>query len=576
MTMIRTRYNGELRLKDVDQKVDLVGWVSRVRNFGSMVFVDLRDTTGIVQVVFDRPLSDDLKIGREYLIAVHGIVQKRRDINHNIATGEIEIRVASYEIISQSIVPPMLVEDKTDALEETRLVYRYLDLRRPVLQNTIKFRSRVMQIIRQFLSEHQFVEIDTPLLTLSTPEGARDYIVPSRLEPGSFYALPQSPQIYKQLLMVAGFERYFQMAHCLRDEDLRADRQPEFMQLDLETSFLDENELQSLIEQLLAHTFQESIGYKIPLPLTKMTYHDAIRLYGSDKPDTRFALLLADCPFVQDCAFPGFHGKIVRHIVVPNNPEYFSRKTQDILNLEAKKFGVDNLVFLKIKDGLLDGSFAKFFTPEIGAKLIQNLELKDGDTLVISSGTSYQRVSELLGAVRLQIARALNLIDEAAYAALWVCDFPLFEYSEEEGRHVAMHHPFTRPKTEDLPFLDSHPEKVHASAYDLVINGYEAAGGSLRIYDPQIQKKIFEILKLSDEEIEKKFGWFVRAFNYGTPPHGGIAFGLDRLIMLLTKTNNIRDVIAFPKNLRAVDPMSNAPQKVDEKQLEELKIRIID
>ena len=573
---MKTRlYNNEIGLKNVDKDVTVIGWVSRIRKFGSITFVDLRDTSGIVQIVFNENLSKNIKLSREDLISVEGRVNKRLEANPKIKSGEVEIIASKYEVVSSSLTPPFIIENETDALEDTRLEYRYLDLRRPQLHDIIKLRSSAMQIIRNYLVKKSFVEIDTPLLCLSTPEGARDYIVPSRVNPGNFYALPQSPQIFKQLCMIGGFERYFQIAHCLRDEDLRADRQPEFMQVDIETSFLSQKELLTLIEGLAKEVFKKTIGYEIKTPLRRISYHDAMKLYGSDKPDTRINLIINDFKYQKGIAFEGFKlNKQVRYLRFPHTSDYFSRKVQDSLNLEAKKFGLPNIICLKLNNGVLEGGFTKFLSPELQSKIIVDEKLQDGDTLIIAYGQKYERVSQFLGSLRLSLGRELDLVDNKEYDMLWVVDFPLFEYSETEKRYVSSHHPFTRPLDKHLKYLKTNPKKVLSSAYDFVINGYEAGGGSMRIYDRDIQRQIFEVLGLSDEEVGKKFGWFLQAFEYGTPPHGGLAFGMDRLTMLLAKTDNIRDVIAFPKNLKAVCPMTKAPGTVSDEQLKELSIKL--
>lgn len=573
--MMRNKYNNTLGLPNIDESVLLVGWISRIRKHGSLTFIDLRDTTGIVQVVLNETLSNTLKLSREDLIQVQGVVSKRLEANPKLKTGEIEVNALAVNLISKSETPPFIIENESDALEETRLEYRYLDIRRPILQETLKLRSRVMQIARKFLVDHDFYEIDTPLLVLSTPEGARDYVVPSRITPGAFYALPQSPQIYKQLLMIGGMERYFQIAHCLRDEDLRADRQPEFMQLDIETSFLNQEELLSLIEKLAKNIFEESIGYTLKTPFRQMPYREAISRFGSDKPDTRYSFEIHDFPFKNETTFnPFLENEFVRYIKLDGHADYFSRKIQDQLNLEAKKFGLGSLAFLKMNNNLLEGSIKKYLTPELEAKMIKELQINDGDTLIFAYGSKYLRVSELLGSLRISLGTILKLKNDEKFDPLWVVDFPLFEWSEAQGRYVSSHHPFTRPNDRDLKYLDTDPSKVYSYAYDLVINGYEVAGGSLRIYDQTIQKKIFDLLGFSEEDIARQFGFFVEAFKYGTPPHAGLAFGMDRLIMLLSGTDNIRDVIAFPKNLRAVDPMSKAPQQISQAQLDELGLVI--
>ncbi|MFA7193098.1 MAG: aspartate--tRNA ligase, partial [Bacilli bacterium] len=465
---------------------------------------------------------------------------------------------------------------KTDALEDIRLKYRYLDLRRPVMQHYLDIRHQIKMVVHRYLSENKFIEVETPILTLSTPEGARDYLVPSRIHHGSFYALPQSPQIFKQLLMIGGLERYYQIARCFRDEDLRADRQPDFTQIDIETSFLDQDQFLTLLEGLLKEIFKTVVDYDVSLPLRRLSYREALETYGSDKPDTRFGLHLKDAnELFKDIPFEPFkESEDIRALIIPDVADLTTRKVIDELGLEAKKFNPRAFVILKVENNILSGSIAKFLDEEKQNKIIKELPLKDNDILILASGKK-QRILPLLGALRMSYGKKLNLIKPGTYDLLWVIDFPLFEKETESERITSSHHPFTRPKDEDLKYLKTDPLKVLSYAYDIVINGYEAGGGSLRIYDQKIQREIFEVLGLSQENIKRKFGFFIDAFQYGTPPHAGLAFGLDRLSMILGGTENIRDVIAFPKNLSAVCPMTMAPGSVDQEQLDELGLKIV-
>lgn len=573
--MKRTDYNGNLRLKDVGKEVKLYGWAANRRNLGSLLFIDLRDSTGIVQLtVLDPSKVPDIR--NEYVLYVEGKVAKKDIPNPKIETGDIEVIVSKIEVLNKSENPPFIIADETDALEDTRLRYRYLDLRRPIMLKRLKTRAKIAQITRSYLDNEGFLEVETPILNLATPEGARDYLVPSRLHHGSFYALPQSPQIFKQLLMVGGVERYYQIARCFRDEDLRSDRQPEFTQIDVETSFFSQDDILSLAEKLIARMFKEILNIDIKLPLRRMDYWDAMDNYGSDKPDTRYGLELKDVTSIlKNSSFEGFqNANFIKGIILPKVAKETSRKKVDEYSLEARKFNLKGVIALKKENGELTGSFVKFLTLEQQQSLISSLNLEDEDVLLLASHNDRRDIDFGLGAVRTLFAKEHNLIKKGTYDLLWVINFPMFEKIEGTNQYSAEHHPFTRPRDEDLPLLDEAPEKVLAYAYDIVINGYEAGGGTLRIFDHDIQEKIFRIMGLSQEEVRRKFGWFIDAFKYGCPPHGGFALGMDRLSMILSGTENIRDVIAFPKNLQAVDPMSLAPGEVSEEALEAVGIKI--
>lgn len=572
--MERTCFNTELSIKNLNETVTLVGWVSKRRNLGSILFVDLRDRSGIIQIVINETV-DAPDIRNEYVISVKGTVSKRANANPNLKTGEIEIIASEVTLVNTAKTTPLIIADETDALEETRLKYRYLDLRRPIMQHYLDIRHKIKMATHKYLDSFKFVEVETPILTLSTPEGARDYLVPSRIHHGKFYALPQSPQLFKQLLMIGGFERYYQIARCFRDEDLRADRQPDFTQIDIETSFLDQDQFLTMMEGLIKEIFKTTINYEVTLPLRRMPYKVAMDTYGSDKPDTRFGMELHDVKeLLINSTFSGFQtAEAIRAIKVEGVGATTTRKVIDSLNLEAKKFGLGGLTVLKVENDALAGSFTKLLDENQQSSLLTELEAKNNDIILIAAGP-YNRVMPLLGSLRCKYAKELNLIKPNTYDLLWVVDFPLFERDVESGAITSTHHPFTRPRDEDLHYLDTDPTKILTYAYDIVINGYEAGGGSLRIYDQNVQKKIFEVLGLTPEDIQRKFGFFIDAFQYGTPPHAGMAFGLDRLAMILGSTDNIRDVIAFPKNLAAVCPMSNAPSYVDEAQLNDLGIKV--
>ena len=570
--MKRTCFNTDLTLENVGQEVDLIGWVSKKRDLGSISFIDLRDRSGIIQIISEDTTSLP-EIRNEYVLSVHGKVRAKDKPNPNLKTGNIEVVASSIEVVNTANTTPLIIADNTDALEDTRLKYRYLDLRRPCMQHFLDIRHQIKLITHQYLSSHRFVEVETPILCLSTPEGARDYLVPSRVHNGTFYALPQSPQIYKQLLMIGGMERYYQIARCFRDEDLRADRQPDFTQIDIETSFLDQNQFLTMMEGLIKEIFKGTINYDVKLPLRRLPYKEAMDKYGSDKPDTRFDIFINDVKdILGDLEANGFtNAESIRAIVVPGVAQTTSRKVIDELSLEAKKFSLPYILYMKKENGLLSGSLTKNIPEEKQQALASRLNLNDNDVILLAFGAK-TRVLPLLGALRCRYARELGLIKPNTYDLLWVVDFPLFEKTEDG--YTSSHHPFTRPNDESLPYLDSDPSQVLSYAYDIVINGYEAGGGSLRIYDQNVQHKIFEILGLSEEDIKRKFGFFIDAFQYGTPPHAGMAFGLDRLTMILGGTDNIRDVIAFPKNLSAVEPMSGCPSPVDEDQLDELGIKL--
>ena len=572
--------NGNFNLKNVDEVVTLYGWVAKKRNLGGLIFIDLRDRSGIIQLVIKPEnscynLAETLK--NEYVIKVVGKIAERESKNLNLATGEIEVIVDNLEILNTSIDIPFSITDDTTALEDTRLKYRYLDLRRSELQNKMIMRHKITFAIREYLNKLDFLEIETPILCKSTPEGARDYLVPSRIFNGKFYALPQSPQIFKQLLMVGGMERYFQIAKCFRDEDLRADRQPEFTQVDMEMSFVDENDVMTTVEGLIAHVFKEIKNIDIELPLKRMKYDDAINYYGSDKPDLRFDMKINDITDIfKDTEFTIFkdnisNGGIINCLVVKNSADKFSRKDLDKLTDFIKTYNAKGLAYLKI-DNEISGSIAKVIKENELNELKDKLNLENNDLVLIISDKK-NVTKQALGALRLKLGRDLNLISKN-YELLWVVDFPSFEYSEEEKRYVACHHPFTSPKDSDVDKLLTDKANCYSKAYDIVINGYEAGGGSIRIHDQEVQNKMFEALELTEEQIKEKFGFFVEALKYGTPPHGGLALGLDRLVMLLTDTDNIRDVIAFPKTASANDLMSECPNVVDEKQLKELGIKI--
>ncbi|MDD5936245.1 MAG: aspartate--tRNA ligase [Clostridiales bacterium] len=576
----------ELNQSNIGQTVTVMGWVQKSRNKGGIIFVDLRDRSGLLQIIFEEGdcgkenFDKAYRLRSEFVIAVVGTVEARSGaVNENLATGTIEIRAKEVRILSESETPPFPIEENSKTKEELRLKYRYLDLRRPDLQRNFILRSQVATLTRQFLAEEGFLEIETPMLCKSTPEGARDYLVPSRVHPGNFYALPQSPQLFKQLLMVSGYDRYFQLARCFRDEDLRADRQPEFTQIDMELSFVDVDDVIDVNERLLKKVFEETIGVDVQLPIQRMTWQDAMDRYGSDKPDTRFGMELKNVSeVVKDCGFSVFTGALanggsVRGINAEGQGE-MPRKKIDALVEFAKGYGAKGLAYLAINaDGTYKSSFAKFMTEEELKALVEAMNGKPGDLLLFAADKN-KVVWDVLGALRLEIANQLGLLDKNQYNFLWVTEFPLLEYSEEEGRFKAMHHPFTMPMEEDLEFIDTDPGRVRAKAYDIVLNGTEIGGGSVRIFQNHIQEKMFEVLGFTKEQAYEQFGFLLNAFKYGVPPHAGLAYGLDRLVMLMAKEDSIRDVIAFPKIKDASCLMTDAPDVVDSKQLEELCIDI--
>ena len=575
--------NTDVGINKLNETVELYGWVNKKRNLGGLIFIDLRDVSGIIQIVINPDstcyeIASNLK--NEYVIKVVGNVIKREKANPNLVTGEIEVVATNVEVINTSYEIPFEINDNTNALEDTRLKYRYLDLRRDTLKSKILMRHSITKSIRNFLDNEGFIDIETPILCRSTPEGARDYLVPSRVNNGSFYALPQSPQILKQLLMISGFEKYYQIAKCFRDEDLRADRQPEFTQVDVEMSFVDEDDVMNTIETLVAKVFKDVKNIDIKLPLMRMSYNEAMDKYGSDKPDLRFGMEINDISNVlANTTLPFFRSTldekgIINAIVVKDNASNYSRKDLDKLTEYVKTYKASGLAYLKIEEEIT-GSIAKGLSDEEKDTLVKELNLDKNDLVLIVSGAK-RIVKASLGALRCKLARDLNLIKEDDYKLLFVTDFPVFEYSEQENRFMACHHPFTAPKDSDIEKLLTDKENCYAKAYDIVINGYEAGGGSIRIHREEVQKVMFEALELTEEEIKNKFGFFIEAFKYGAPPHGGFALGLDRMVMLLSGTDNIRDVIAFPKTASASCLMSDAPNTVDSKQLDELGISMKD
>ena len=575
--MYRTHNNGELRLQDVNSEVTLCGWVAKRRNFGALVFIDLRDRYGITQLVFNEDIATQISdVRNEYVLQVKGTVVERKDKNPKLATGEIEVVVREVKIVNTAITTPMIIADETDALEDTRLKYRYLDLRRPVLQKNLILRNRITLLVRNYLAKYGFTEVETPILCRSTPEGARDYLVPSRISKGEFYALPQSPQLYKQLLMVGGMDRYFQIARCFRDEDLRADRQPEFSQIDIEMSFVDEEDIWSMTEGLMKEIFKDIKGIDLP-EFKRVPYDTCMEKYGSDKPDLRFDMPLYNVSEVfANTEFKVFEnclneGGIIQAMNVKNGADKFSRKQLDKLQDYVKVYGAKALANLKLTAEGFAGSVTKVLSDAEKEALRTMLNIEEND-IVFFVADKKKVAQSSLGALRVKLGHDLDLINKDAYEFLWVTDFPMFEYDENENRYVAAHHPFTSPNLEDVDKLLSDPAHCYSRAYDLVLNGYELLSGSIRIHDQKLQEKVFEAIGMTLEEAHEKFSWFMDAFQYGTPPHGGVGIGLERLTMILAGTDNIRDVVAFPKTASASDLMAQAPSPVDPAQLKELGI----
>lgn len=580
--MYRTNTCGELRLADVGKNVTLAGWVQRVRKMGGMTFVDIRDRYGITQIVFDESVDAALcavanKLGREYCIQIKGVVSERQSKNDKMPTGDIEILAKELNILSESITPPFTIEDNTDGGDDIRMKYRYLDLRRASVRKNMELRHRMTILIRNFLDSKQFIEVETPILIGSTPEGARDFVVPSRMNPGQFYALPQSPQTLKQLLMVSGFDRYFQIAKCFRDEDLRADRQPEFTQIDCEMSFVDQDDVVNLFEDMCRHLFKEVLNIELPAKLQQLAWHDAMRRFGSDKPDLRFGMEFVELMDVLQGTgtFTVFDtAKYIGGICVPGCAEY-TRKQLDQLTdfVKSQQVGAKGLVYVKFNtDGTVKSSIDKFYSPEVWQTLKEKMGANDGDLVLILSGDNANKTRGQLSSLRLEMGDRLGLRDKNKFECLWIVDFPLFEWSDEEERLMATHHPFTMPNPEDIPLLDEHPERVRAKAYDFVCNGVELGGGSLRIHDGKLQEKMFQILGFTQEKAMAQFGFLINAFKYGAPPHAGLAFGLDRFVSIMAGLDSIRDCIAFPKNNSGRDVMLDAPGSLDPKQLEELNL----
>ncbi|QDS35056.1 aspartate--tRNA ligase [Brevibacillus brevis] len=582
----RTVHGGEVTTAHVGQEVVLNGWVQKRRDLGGVIFIDFRDRTGIVQIVFNPEYNKEAweaadKVRSEYVLVVKGKVVNRAPeaINPKLKTGEVEVHISEIEILNDAKTPPFLIEDEIEVDEQVRLKYRYLDLRRPEMQRSLILRSKAAKAFRDYLDENNFLEIETPILQKSTPEGARDYLVPSRVHPGEFYALPQSPQLFKQLLMVSGLERYYQIARCFRDEDLRADRQPEFTQIDIETSFLSMEEILPMMEKMVAHVFKQTVGVDVPTPFPRLTYADAMARYGSDKPDVRFGMELTDVSdLVATSDFKVFAAAVAGggqvKAINAKGCGHYSRKEADDLGKFASRYGAKGLAWIGFKDGEIKGPIAKFFKEEEINEMKARLAVEEGDLLLFVADKP-KVVADALGALRSKLGAELGLIDQSKFAFLWVVDFPLVEWDEDAKRYVALHHPFTRPKDEDLHLFDTDPGQMRAQAYDMVLNGYELGGGSMRIFKREVQEKMFTALGFSPDEARKQFGFLMDAFEYGTPPHGGIALGLDRLIMLLAGRTNLREVIAFPKTASASDLMVNAPDVVDGKQLKELSIATI-
>ena len=581
--MYRTNNCGELRIENVGQKVTLAGWVQGVHNLGALTFVDLRDRYGITQLAFNEDAKDELKekaarLGREYVVQAVGVVTERYSKNKKIPTGDVEIIVEELNIISESATPPFTIEDNTDGGDELRMKYRYLDLRRSCVRKNLELRHKMTILIRNFLDARQFIEVETPILIGSTPEGARDFVVPSRMNPGQFYALPQSPQTLKQLLMVSGFDRYFQIAKCFRDEDLRADRQPEFTQIDCEMSFVDQEDVIEIFEEMARHLFKEIRGVELPAKLRQMTWHEAMKKYGSDKPDLRFGMEFVELMDVlKTGSFPVFDNAEYIGGICAEGCASYTRKQLDQLTdfVKSQQVGAKGLVYIKLnEDGSIKSSVDKFYTPEQLQAVAEKMGAKKGDLILILSGDNANKTRVQLCALRLEMGKRLNLMDKNKFECLWIIDFPLFEWSDEEQRLMSTHHPFTMPNPDDIPLLDTNPAAVRAKAYDFVCNGIEVGGGSLRIHDGKLQAKMFEVLGFTPERAMAQFGFLINAFKYGAPPHAGLAFGLDRFVSIMAGLDSIRDCIAFPKNNSGRDVMLDAPSTIDKKQLEELQISL--
>jgi aspartyl-tRNA synthetase len=581
----RTHMCGELTIEDIDKSVVVMGWVQRRRDHGGLVFIDLRDRTGIVQVVFSNEVSSEafekVQIVRsEYVLAIEGKVVKRapENVNPKISTGEIEIYANTLKILSKSETPPFPIEDRSNVSEAIRLKYRYLDLRRPSMQQNLMTRFKITKVVRDFLNKNGFIEIETPLLIKSTPEGARDYLVPSRIYPGKFYALPQSPQIFKQLLMISGFDKYYQIAKCLRDEDLRADRQPEFTQIDIEMSFVEVEDVLEINEKMITEIFKETLGIEVPIPFKRLSYQEAMERFGTDKPDLRFGMELKNLSdIVAQSEFNVFKTALknngsVRGINVKGAASMPRRQLDELVEF-AKTYGAKGLLWMQVFENEVKSPATKFLSEEEMKKILDRLEAEAGDLLLIVADKD-EIVFDTLAHLRIELGKRFNLIDENKYEFVWIVDFPLLEYDEEEKRYVAKHHPFTAPKDEDIELLEKEPLKVRAKAYDIVLNGTEIGGGSIRIHDTELQKRMFKVLGFSEEKAWERFGFLMEAFKYGAPPHGGIAYGLDRLAMIITSSDTIRDVIAFPKTQNAVCLMTDAPSEVSEEQLKELHIKV--
>ena len=582
INMYRSNTCGELRLSDAGKKVTLAGWVQRVRKMGGMTFVDLRDRYGLTQLVFNEAEDEALceranRLGREYCIQAVGVVGERQSKNPKLDTGDIEILVTELNVLSDSLTPPFKIEDDTDGGDDIRMKYRYLDLRRPEVRSNLELRHKMTILIRNFLDKENFIEVETPILIGSTPEGARDFVVPSRMNPGQFYALPQSPQTLKQLLMVAGFDRYFQIAKCFRDEDLRADRQPEFTQIDCEMSFVDQEDVIDLFEEMARHLFREIRGVELP-KLEQMPWHEAMRRFGSDKPDLRFGMEFVELMDVlKTGTFSVFdEAAYIGGICVPGCADYSRKQLNELTDfVKRPQVGAKGLVYIKYNtDGTVKSSIDKFYTEEQLLKVKEAMGAKDGDLVLILSGDNTNKTRVQLCTLRLEMGDRLGLRDKNVFKCLWIVDFPLFEWSDEEQRLMATHHPFTMPNPDDLPLLDTHPEQVRAKAYDFVCNGIEVGGGSLRIHDTQLQEKMFEVLGFTPERAQAQFGFLMNAFKYGAPPHAGLAFGLDRFVSIMAGLDSIRDCIAFPKNNSGRDVMLEAPSAIDDKQLDELQIKV--